>query len=557
MSAASPPLPRGQRGLSVILLVVGSLPLLFAAVTSVAVAITFEVPAAGLAAFRLWCVLLYVAGALLIATLWIFCPPQLALFLPTPLESDGLFDASDPLRHGLVRAIPYVMGVAATAMGVRTYGLATLAAMLYTCAVFRAALPALVWLALRWRRTLLSWGGWLFAASAWVPFLAILSLGDGRVQFAVLPNPLLLGPTQPLACLAVGVVLLVLMKRIDVACRRASIPLMRRDELLAFAFPLVSEGADRHRPMFLDLLGGGPRRRRLVFLFQEATGLHRPRGAVVLLVGWLVAAGVQWLAIPAPASSAHALLGTLPAVMLLVVGLFIYVAVSHASWRQFPLPVGHGELFAMRAAAFGVLYIAIAVMPWALAAMRSGDESWQALVLVGGTNAAQLGLLLLTLGTGVSAAEVPARVGRRAGQPGPSRDAAAESGHRRRPWASMAACMLTTVLLLAMLLDAVTLVELERALWLPHAAHGLWMAFAAFAGVPAGGLGELRASIGFWRFEAAAWLLLALALVVAFAALRRRARGRAHPDYSGPPLGRPAARIRLFGPPSPAARAAQ
>ena len=557
MSAPSRQLPRGRLGGSAILLVVGSLPLLFAAATSVALAITFEVPAAGLAAFRLWCVLLYVTGALLIATLWVFYPPRLARFLPTPLESDGLFDASDPLRHGVVRAFPYVMAVAATAMGLRTYGLGTLAALFYTCVLFRAALPVLVWLALRCRRVLLVWAGWLFAASAWAPFLAILALGDGRAQFTAPPNPLLLGPEQPLACLAAGIVLLALMKRIDVACRRASIPLMRRDELLAYAFPLVSEGADRRRRMFLDLIGGGPRRRRLVFLFQEATGLCRPRGAAVLLVGWLVATGVQWLAIPAPASSAHALLGTLPAVMLLVVGLFIYVALSHGSWRQFALPVGHGELFAMRAAAFGVLYVAVAAVPWALAALRSGDESWQALALVGGTNAAQLGLLLLTLGAGVSAAELPARVGRRAGQLGPARDVATESGRRRRPWASMTACMLATVLLLAMLLDAVTLVELERTLWLPHAAHGLWMAFAAFAGVPAGGLGELRASIGFWRFEAAAWLLLALGLVVAFAALRRRARGRAHPDYTGPGLAHASPRIRLFGPPSPAAHAGQ
>jgi len=557
MSAPSPPLPRPWRGLAIALLSVGSLPLLFATCTSVAVAITFELPVAALAAYRLWCVLMYVTGALLVATLWVFYPPRLARFLPMPLESDGLFDASDPLRHFVVRAFAYAMAVATTAIGLRTYGLATLAALFYTCVLFRAALPVLVWLALRCRRALLSWAGWLFAASAWVPFLAILALGDGRGQFAVLPNPLLLGPEQPLACLAAGVVLLALMRRIDLACRRASIPLMRRDELLAFAFPLVSDRADRHRPMFLDLLGGGPRRRRLAFLFQEATGLCRPRGAAVVVVGCLVAAGVEWLVIPAPASSAHALLGTLPAVMLLVVGLFIYVALSRGSWRQFALPVGHGELFAMRAAAFGVLYVAVAAAPWALAALRSGDESWEALALVGGTNAAQLGLLLLTLGTGVSAAEVPARVGRRAEQLGPGRDVAAETGRRRRPWASMTACMLVTVLLLAMLLDAVTLVELGRTVWLPHAAHGVWMAFAVFAGVPAGGLGELRASIGFWRFEAAAWLLVALALVVAFGALLRRARGRAHPDYTGPSLGRPAARIRLFGSSSPTASAGQ
>ena len=164
MNAPSPPLPRGWRGLSIALLSVGSLPLLFAAVASVAVAITFELPVAALAAYRLWCVLMYVTGALLIATLWVFYPPRLARFLPMPLESAGLFDASDPLRHGMVRAFPYVMAVAATTMGLRTYGLATLAALFYTCVLFRAALPALVWLALRCRRVLLVWAGWLFAA---------------------------------------------------------------------------------------------------------------------------------------------------------------------------------------------------------------------------------------------------------------------------------------------------------------------------------------------------------------------------------------------------------
>jgi hypothetical protein len=411
MSSPHWPLGRGDhaqaRGLTFLAATLGMASLAVSALACVDGTDYFEVAAAA----RFWGAVLFVALVVQHSVQLLYSPAVLATVLGTPADGPRLYPLMDPTRRWSVRGLPYVCGACAMFPLVATLSvLHTLIGIIFACSLFRLLSPVLVWGAVRWRKGVVPYGHYaactacvLAYAGLFASFPAPTARG-GRPPFILDPMPWWVWLVSALIFIAIEPV-------VRRWCRTRTIRLYRRDELVDYAFPAEGErGRDPGR-LVVEAVGGGHRRRRFVFLVQEATGLHRVAdwvkasvlGAGVLALWFALAWVFGWRA----GSTLHLLATVVPLAAVGVWGAARPLVVSGGDIRKplgaYALPVSHLEMFGVRVVALSAMYFGLGiVLALALAPVEASGQPVLERLTAAVVNLVHLWLLLVGGGAYVS-----------------------------------------------------------------------------------------------------------------------------------------------------------
>jgi len=368
-----------------------------------AIGMAADAPFAGTC--RFWALALFLAVGLEVSALMLFRPAVLRMVLATPASAGQIHELLDPTRQVLYWVLPYPLGLIAMMPHVEHGRMGWVLGVFYACTLFRLLLPLLTYAAMRLRKLLVPWGHWLVwltaAAALWGLLRDTPVAGDDLAD-----APYLLGVEhQLLTWLVAGVLFAVAARWARRWSARAVVRRLRRDELLDLAFGIQAERAPRPRKLLLESICWDERRRRLLFLVQEATWLYRLSDWAKAAAVWLIAfVAALWMMGREVGSASHTMVTLVP-----LAAVALWAVLRHLrfdKWEmvnpfgQHTLPVGAMELERVRAVLFSGIYFLTALLAWIAVVhfFYQGEDTGPTILAVGAVNAVQLWLMALAAG---------------------------------------------------------------------------------------------------------------------------------------------------------------
>ena len=352
------------------------------------------------AEIRLGAFALFLLVGLLWPVLALFRRNQLRMLLPTPASPSQIFDGLAPSRTKAYWALPYAFAVLGAAH--RDSFPWVLAPMFLDAMFLRALQPLLLYAAVRWRAVLVPYGYIL----SWLGAAGIMAMPYWHASHMVLASP---SRAQRWGALAGGLVFWVLGWLVRWASVRAARDRYRREDLVDLAFGVERPAASRTRKMTVELVGVGRRRRRMLFLVQEATGLCRPSDWVKAVALWLATFVAALLVLGRRGGSAAHVQVTGATCLVVLTWLALRsIRVSAFSGQardraSLGWPVGYLELWGTRIALLGLMLLFTGVPAAAFVGVMAwqGPSSPGRFLWVCAANLFQMWLLAVTLASGL------------------------------------------------------------------------------------------------------------------------------------------------------------
>ena len=471
------------------------------------------------------------------ARLALFRPGVLAGLLPTPATEGGIYHILDPLRRLPYRALPYVLGILAMLPFQKRGDLSDALAIVSGCLFLRLLLPLLALTAVLLRKLLVPfghWGMWLVAGATMIgAFHEQPVAGESLVRALVW-----FSHWSWQGYIVAGVASAALAYPVTLWCRAAAERFFRRGELRALAFPMHAERTAKPRKTVVEALGGSKRLRHFAFLLQEATGLYRPMDWAKAALLWL--AVLLWalsLSVKGSGAGAHILVTLAPMAALIAWALARHVRLYR--WQSvwvfgaYGLPVGQIELFWARTFALSAFYFPAGILGAVgiMALWPTAGTEASGFALTAAMNLAQVWLVVMAAGALFSTCLTSV-------------------SSKKAVVASILAFALLYGFMAASVAGALRTSGpghqvvgsfLGNAL---HMAYAFVYAACTYTSFPIFMFSQDESplsAIEAWRFEAVAWLLLAIVVWLSLRAFLSAARGRAHFHYrarvpAGPPM---------------------